>query len=266
MSIHPTALVDPTAEIHETAEIGPYVVIEKNVRIGAGTRLMPFVHICEGVTIGENNKIHSHAVIGDAPQHLAYDGGPRRTVIGDHNDIREYVTVHRSYAAEGETRIGNRCLLMVNSHVGHDSIIGDNVILTNGALLAGHVTVMDRAIISGNCGVHQFVRIGRFAMMQGLAGVSKDVPPYMIMATGMNTVAGINVIGLRRAGFSQEARNQIKQAYRILFRQGNSVPSALAKIKACGFGPEVQEIITFIEGSKRGICTQGRRGATQDEE
>lgn len=260
MPIHPTALVDPGARIHENAEIGPYSIIENNAQVGAGTRVMPFVHIYEGVTIGENNTIHSHAVLGDKPQHLAYDGGPRRTVIGDHNTLREYVTVNRPFHADGETRIGNHCFLMANSHVGHDSVLGDHVILTNGALLGGHVTVMDRAIISGNCGVHQFVRIGRLVMMQGLSGASKDVPPYMVTVR-INEVAGLNVIGMRRAGFSQEARNQVKQAYRILYREGNSVPAALEKLKAGGFGPEVQEIITFIDGSKRGICAPVRQSS-----
>ncbi|NQU43940.1 acyl-ACP--UDP-N-acetylglucosamine O-acyltransferase [bacterium] len=252
MAIHPTAVVSGGAQIHETAEIGPYVVIDEGVRIGAGTRIGPFVHILGLTTIGQENVIHSHVVIGDRPQHTAYDGRPRRVVIGDRNVIREHVTIHRPYEEEAETRIGNDCFFMVSSHVGHDSIVGDGVIMTNGSMLGGHVTVSERAIISGNASVHQFVRIGRFAMMQGLSGLSKDLPPFCVVR-GINNVAGLNTVGLRRAGFSPAARQEIKQAYRILFREGNSIPRALEMLRVAEFGPEVAEMIDFIESSKRGV-------------
>jgi UDP-N-acetylglucosamine acyltransferase len=253
MSIHPTALVDSTAVVHESAEIGPFAILEANVRIGAGTRVGPYVHIHANVSIGENNVFHSHCVIGDAPQHLAYKGEPRGTVIGNGNVFREHATVHRSFQEEHPTTIGDDCLFMVNSHVGHDSVVGNRVILTNGSLLGGHVEIQDFAIISGNSTIHQFVRIGRFVMMQGLSGSSKDVPPFC-MAADKNEVVGLNVVGLRRAGFNTAARNEIKRAFHVLYREGHSVPRALELLRAGNPGPEVKEMITFIEGSKKGIC------------
>lgn len=263
MPIHPTAIIDPTAEIHESAEIGPCALIEKNCRVGAGTKIHPFACIHEGTTIGENNEIHSHTVIGGKPQHLAYKGEPTFTVIGNNNVIREYVSIHRPFHPGAETRIGNDCFFMAGSHVGHDSIVKNRVILTNGALLAGHVTVEDFAVISGNATVHQFVRIGRFAMMQGLSGVSKDVPPFMVVA-GVNTIAGMNIIGMRRGGLTQQARNEVKQVFRVIYRQGNSVPRAVQLLKEMNLASEGREILEFIESSKRGIVSV-MRGKGEEE-
>ncbi|MBN1867678.1 acyl-ACP--UDP-N-acetylglucosamine O-acyltransferase [Candidatus Sumerlaeota bacterium] len=265
MAIHPTAIVDPQAEIHETAEIGPYVVIDGQVRIGARTRLMPYVHVDGETTIGEDNVIHMGAVIGHGAQVLGKDLEPGRLTIGNGNTIREYASIHRSFVEGGCTEIGDRCYIMGFSHVGHDCKLGNEVILVNGALLSGHVEVGDNAFISGNCLVHQFVRIGRRTMFQGRAGVGKDVPPFMMVA-GVNNVVGINVIGLRRAGFSAQARKEIRQAYKILCRSGLSVPNALARLREGGFGPEVQEIVDFARDSKRGICGfRGRRRGEQDD-
>ena len=253
MPIHPTAIIDPKAEIHETAEIGPYVIIEGNVRIGARTRLMAFVHVNGETTIGEDNIIHMGAVIGHWPQDIHYHGEPRGLVIGNRNTIREHASIHRATKEDIPTRVGDDCFLMGNSHIGHDCQIGSGIIIANNAMLAGHVIVEDRANISGGCAVHQFTRIGRFVMMQGHSGVGKDVPPFMITA-GTNRVHSLNIIGLKRAGFSIQARNEIKAAYRILYRQGYSITHAVEELKAGGFGPEVQEIIDFIAKSKRGIC------------
>lgn len=253
MSIHPTALVDPGAQLDSTVEVGPYAIIGAETRIGARTRIGAFCCIHPGVEMGADNEVHTHACIGDKPQHLAYDGGPRRTVIGNHNILREGVTIHRPFHADGETRIGDHCLLMVNSHVGHDSLLHDRVVLTNGALIAGHVTIEDNVIVSGNAGIHQFVRIGRFAMIQGCSALTKDLTPFVLM-NRVNRVCGINVVGLRRAGFDAAARQAIKHAYKILFRQGHSVPRALQILRDSSPGPEVQELIAFVEQSKRGIC------------
>ncbi|HBF35088.1 TPA: acyl-[acyl-carrier-protein]--UDP-N-acetylglucosamine O-acyltransferase [Candidatus Sumerlaeota bacterium] len=262
MPIHPTAIIDPSAQIDPTTEIGPYVIIDKDVKIGAGNKIHPFVSIHAGTTIGDNNEIYSYAVIGGVPQHLAYKGEPTRTFIGNNNVFRENVTIHRPFKVESETRVGSDCFFMTGSHVGHDCVLGSKIILTNGCMLAGHVEVGDNVVISGNATVHQFVRIGRGAMMQGLSGISKDLPPFM-MASAVNHVAGMNIVGMRRAGISQAARTEIKQAFRILYRQGNSVPRALDALKSGNFGPEVGEIIAFIEGSKRGVLS-GERGSNAE--
>ncbi|MFP4579694.1 MAG: acyl-ACP--UDP-N-acetylglucosamine O-acyltransferase [Candidatus Sumerlaeia bacterium] len=254
MSIHATALVDASAEIHDSVEVGPYAIIGENVKIGPGCKIGPYVMIHENVTMGAENVFHAHAVIGDAPQHLAYKGEPREVIIGNRNIFREHTTVHRSYEEGTATTIGDDCLFMVASHVGHDSHVGNRVILTNGALLGGHVDIADNVIMSGNSAIHQFVKVGRFAMIRGMGGATKDVPPFVVVRE-INNVCGINTIGLRRAGFSPEARKEIKQAFRILFRQGNSVPRALEKIRAMNPGPEAMELVTFVENSKRGICS-----------
>jgi len=254
VSIHPTAIVDPKAELDETVEVGPYVIIEGGVRIGARTRIMAHAHINGNTTIGEDNVIHMGAVIGHEPQDIGYDGAPNRLVIGDRNTFREYVSIHRASSPETETRVGSDCFLMGFSHIGHDCHVGDRVIVANYSMLGGHAEVQDGVNISGGCAVHQFTRIGRYAMLQGLSGASKDVPPFMT-AMRVNRVSGPNIVGLRRAGFSAQARREIRAASKVLFREGNSVPRALEKLRQGGFGPEVQEMIEFIEKSKRGICS-----------
>jgi UDP-N-acetylglucosamine acyltransferase len=265
MPIHPTAIVSSEAQIHEAADIGPYVVVDGPVRIGARTRVLPYVHLSGDTVIGEDNIIHMGCVIGYEPQDLGYKGESRRLEIGNGNVFREHVTIHRASKADTVTRIGDQCFLMVNCHVGHDCQIGNRVIIANNTMLAGHVVLHDGANISGGCAIHQFTRIGRFVMMQGMSGIGKDVPPFLV-ALGVNRIGGINVIGLRRAGFTAEARSQIKTAHRILYREGNSVAVALEKLKAGGFGPEVAEMIAFIEGSRRGICRRLLREASDDDD
>lgn len=253
MAIHPTAIIDPRAEIHETAEIGPYAVISGPARIGANCRIWNHAHIGGELQMGEANEVHPFAIVGHVPQITNYDGKLRRTLIGNRNVFREGVSVHWASKDEGATVIGDDCLFMANSHIAHDCRIGNRVILVNGALLAGHVEVQDSAFISGNSVVHQFVRIGRFVMFRGLSGVGKDVCPFM-MVSGIDRLAWkINRVGLSRSGFTPQARNEIKRAHRVLFRDGNSVPRAVEILKAGDPGPEIQEIITFIEGSQRGI-------------
>ena len=253
MAIHSTAIVDPKAELHESVEVGPYAIIEGGVRIGAGTRVMAHAYINGETTIGEDNAIHMGAIIGHEPQHAAYDGAPRRTLIGDRNVIREYMTINGSFEDEGTTTVGDDCFLMTSSHIGHDCHVGNKIILANGALVGGHSTIEDGVFLSGNVAVHQFVRIGRPVMIQGGAGVSQDVPPFMIVRS-VNAVAGLNVIGMRRAGVTAEARRDIKAAFKIMYRGGNSVTRAVEILKAGGYGAEVGEIVAFIESSKRGVC------------
>lgn len=254
MPIHPTAVIDPGATLHESVEVGPYVVIEANVTIGANTKIYPFVHIMEGVEMGEENVVHSHAVLGDAPQHLAYDGSPRRVKIGNKNVLREYVTVNRPFESENMTTIGDGCFLMANSHVGHDSHLGDGVILTNNALIAGHCEISNNVILSGSAAVHQFVRVGRLAFVRGLSGATKDLPPFCIVRE-INRICGLNTVGMRRAGIEAQARKEIKDVYRILFREQHSVSRALEILESRDLGAEAREMIDFVKTSKRGICS-----------
>jgi UDP-N-acetylglucosamine acyltransferase len=203
--IHPTAVIDPQAQLDASVSVGPYAVIDAHVVVGPRCAIGAQVHLTGHTTIGANNRFHTGAVIGDAPQDLKYQNEPTRLVVGDDNVFREHVTVHRSNQLAEATVIGHRNFLMAHSHVGHNSCLGNHIILANGALLGGHVSVEDRAFISGNCLVHQFVRIGTLALMQGGAAVSQDLPPYTI-ARGDNGICGLNSVGLRRAGFTSEQR------------------------------------------------------------
>lgn len=251
--IHPTAIIDPAAQLDSSVEIGPHVIIDGPVTVGAGTRIMANSHISGRTVIGENNEIHIGAVIGHTPQHLAYKGGDSGVRVGNGNVFREYVTIHRGYHPGQDTIIGDKNFLMACSHIGHDSLLGNNVIMANGALLAGHTHVEDNANISGNVAVHQYVRVGRLAMIGGLSKVIKDVPPFMIV-DGISLVHGLNTVGLRRAGYDLLTREQIKEAYRILYRSGLNVPQAVERLEVelDGVAP-VQELIAFIRKSVRGI-------------
>jgi UDP-N-acetylglucosamine acyltransferase len=263
--IHPTAIIDPHAELHETVEVGPYVVIEGGVRIGKGTRILAHAYINGETTIGEDNVIHMGATIGHEPQDISYDGSPRRLEIGDRNVFREHVSIHRASKPDKITRVGSDCFLMVGSHVAHDCQVGNHVIMANNALLGGHSVVGDRANLSGGCAVHQFCRVGRLAMIQGCTPMTKDLPPFMI-ASGLNQVRGLNVIGMRRAGFSAAARSEVKAAFRILYTEGNSLSTSIAKLEAGNFGPEVAELILFLKESKRGVCLRFSGAALHDED
>ncbi|MCX8108962.1 MAG: acyl-ACP--UDP-N-acetylglucosamine O-acyltransferase [Verrucomicrobiae bacterium] len=255
--IHPTAVVHREAELDPTVKVGPYVIIDAHVKVGARCVIGPYVHLTGHTEIGSDNIFHAGCVIGDAPQDLKYKGQPTRLRIGDHNVFREHATVHRSNHPEEDTVIGSYNFLMAHSHVGHNARVGDNVILANGALLAGHTLVQDGAIISGNCLVHQFTRVGALALMQGGAAVSKDVPPCTI-AWGQNSICGLNVIGLRRAGVSPEERLELKRLYHAVFRSGTAVRKAVASAKMVYTGHWARLILEFIEESRRGVCTHAR--------
>jgi UDP-N-acetylglucosamine acyltransferase len=251
--IHSTAVVHPGASVDPSVEIGPFSVIDEHVVVGAGCRVGPHVHLTGWTTLGTGNRIHSGCVIGDAPQDLKYRDEPTELCIGDDNVFREHVTVHRSAKAGEATRIGSRNFLMVNSHVGHNSELGNHILLANGALIAGHVHIADRVFISGNCLVHQFVRIGTLALMQGGAGIGKDLPPFTI-ARGINGICGLNVVGLRRAGFSPEQRLELKRLYHALFRGGRKFSDALAAARMEFTGETARTLIDFVSAGKRGIC------------
>jgi len=251
--IHPTAVIAPEAELAEHVEVGPYVIIEGPVRVGPGCVLRPHVHLIGPLTLGHDNSIFTGAVLGERPQHLKYNGEPTGVEIGDHNVFREYVTVHRGTTHSWTTRIGSHNFFMANAHVGHDCQIGNHCILANSALLGGHCLVEDRVYLSGNSAVHQFIRIGRLAMLSGVSATTKDVPPFVIQQL-VNIVQGVNVVGMRRAGFTGEQINAVRRAYHIIYREGHVLPVALAKVEQeLGAIDVVAEMLTFIRQSSRGI-------------
>lgn len=258
--IHATAVVDSRAQLGPNVAIGPYSVIDSAVQIGEGSSIGPHVHLTGHTTIGRNNRFHAGCVIGDEPQDLKYRGEPTRLRIGDGNIFREHVTVHRSRMVEEETRVGNGNLFMAHSHVGHNCIIGDQVILANGALLGGHSIVEDRAFISGNCLVHQFARVGKMALMQGGSAISKDLPPFTV-ARGDNGMAGLNTIGLRRAGMDSTARLELRRLYHRLFRSGLKLKDAVAQARVEFNGEAARHMIEFIASTSRGICRDTAQGA-----
>jgi len=257
MLIHPTAVVDPRAQIDPSAEVGPYAIIGPDVQIGPRTHILAHACITGHTIIGADNEIHMGAIIGSGPQHLAYKGAPTYTTIGDRNILREYVSINGSYAEGGRTVIGHDNYLMISSHVGHDCLLGNRIVLCNCSLLAGHVEVQDQVFISGLVAVHQFARLGRLVMCAGITRVNRDVPPFM-MVYGDSEVIGLNVVGLRRAGISAAAHAELRKAYRILYEEKRSLPSAITALKSELHGPEVQHLVEFLEETKRGICG-GRR-------
>jgi UDP-N-acetylglucosamine acyltransferase len=251
--IHPSAIISPGAQLDSSVEIGPYSVIDGQVSLGPGCRVGPHVYLTGRTTIGPDNCFHSHCVIGDAPQDVKYKDAPTGLRIGAHNLFREGATVHRSAKPGEDTVIGSHNFLMVNSHVGHNARLGDHVILANGALLGGHAEVEDRVFISGNCLVHQFVRVGQLAIMQGGSAISQDLPPFMV-ARGGNSICGLNTIGLRRAGFSPADRLELKRLYQKLFLSGLNLSRAVAEAKKEVVSASARHLLEFIAASKRGIC------------
>jgi UDP-N-acetylglucosamine acyltransferase len=252
--IDSTARISPTARIEGDVEIGPNVIVGDHSVIGSGTRIMANAVIGPWTTLGQDNIIHYGAIIGHDPQDFGYGGEESRLEVGNGNCFREYVTIHRGNREGTATVIGDNNYFMVQSHVAHNCSIGNNVILAGGALLAGHVTMEDRVIVSGNCVVHQFCRIGTLSMMRGLSRTSRDVPPFCIMDE-THTVRTINLVGLRRNGFDSGRVRAIKNAFKVLFRGGPNMRENLAAVEA---EPEVTEdvryLLDFIKSSKRGVC------------
>jgi UDP-N-acetylglucosamine acyltransferase len=254
--IHPTAIIDSKAEISEGVEIGPFSVIEKNVSIGEGTKIGPHVVIREGTYIGKQCQISQFASIGEAPQSVGYKGEKTSLQIGDHNIIREFVTLHRgTIKGGGKTVIGNENFLMAYSHVAHDCQIGNQVVMANGATLAGHILIEDFAIIGGLSAIHQFCRVGTYAIIGGLSGVLMDIPPYTKAQGDRTKLFGLNTIGLKRANFSEKTLKALKKAYRIIFRSGLTLEKAMKQVgeDEISWTPEVQHFLQFIQCSKRGI-------------
>jgi len=254
MAIHRTAIIDSRAEIDPNVEIGPYAVIDGPVKIKTGTRVMAHAYVTGWTEIGADNEIHPGAVLGNAPQDQAYKNAESYLKIGDRNIIREHAQIHRGTVAGSSTIIGDDNFLMATSHVGHNCRIGNSVTLANGALLAGYVEVGNHAFISGNCVAHQFVRIGEYALMRGLSATSRDVPPYAII-DWQHTVRGVNVVGLKRAGFDEQRIRAIKEAFRVLFRKGRNMSLALKEVEEREWAnSDVSALLDFIKFSKRGVC------------
>ncbi len=254
--IHPTALVDPSAEIEEEVEIGPYAVIGPRVFIGRGTRIGAHVVIERNTRIGERNVIHHHAIIGTDPQHLAYKGEESWVEIGNENIIREFVTIHRGTALdEGVTRVGHRCLLMAYVHIAHDCSLGNEVIMANGATLGGHVRVGHRVVFGGLSAAHQFCRIGSYAFVSAMSGVDKDVPPFVKVFGIPAKIQGLNLVGLRRAGFSKDTIRRLSQALGIFLDGPGRISEVLEELRDAFPGdPQVEEFIRFLENpSRQGI-------------
>jgi UDP-N-acetylglucosamine acyltransferase len=251
--IHPTVVISAEAELADNVVVGPGVVIEGKVRIGPDCVLRPHACLCGPLTMGRGNIVFPGAVLGERPQHLKYNDEPTSLEIGDGNIFREHVTIHRGTTHSMTTRIGSCNFFMANSHVGHDCIIGNRCILTNGCLVGGHCTLQDNAYLSGNSAVHQFVRIGRLALLSGCSATTKDIPPFVVQQY-IDTVVGINLVGMRRAGMTNAQINAVRQAFRILFREGLPLPAALARLeRELGAVDTVQEMIAFLRECPKGI-------------
>lgn len=265
--IHPTAVVSSSARIGRGVTIGPQCFIDEQVVIGDGCVIGPQACILRHTTLGARCQVHARTVLGDVPQDRSFAGGDSYVVIGDDCILREGVTIHRGTQPGSTTRLGNGCLLMAGAHVAHNCVVGEQVTLINNATLAGHVHVGDRAVLSANCLVHQFTRIGRLAMLAGASGVQMDVPPFcMTQSMNTNTIVGLNVVGLRRAEFSPDERREIKAAFNVLYRSGLLVPQAVERLEREFHSPHVRELVDFIKGSKRGICKFVRDAEAEPQE
>ena len=264
VSIHPSAIVSPSAQIGADVQIGPYCIIEPGVVIGSGCTILSGAVIKEATTLGENNHIMERAIIGGFPQHVHVPDQPGRVVIGSHNTIRENATIHRALLPDHATIVGDHCMLMVNVHVAHDCHLGNHVIATNNAMMAGHVQVADRAYISGAAGVHQFCRVGTLAMIGGQAHLVQDAPPYVTVDGLSSLVVGLNKIGLRRAGFKQAAIQEIMKAYRLIYRSGLRWADVLEQLRTSFPTGPAAVFYEFLSTTARGIVSERRAppGAT----
>ncbi len=248
------AVVSKKAKIAEDVEIAPFAIIEDDVEIGRLVKIWPHAHICSGTVIGEETQVHMGAVVGHLPQDLTFDANKKTYVkIGKRTVIREYATIHRATKEGMATTIGDNCYLMAVSHVGHDCHIGDNVIIANCALLAGHVEVGDSTFISGNVVVHQFCRIGGHVIVGGFSGINMDVPPYMLVR-GPSVIRGVNLVALRRAKFPRDTIHKITEAFKLLYRSNLNTTQAVDEIKKIGPSKELDYLVEFIQNAKRGIC------------
>ena len=259
--IHPTAVVHAGAQLDTDVELGPYVVIGEDVQIGSGTYVGPHC-IIEFSTIGKNNQFTGAAYVGMPPQDFSYHGEHTRFTMGDSNIIREGVSLHRGSHATNLTSMGSNCMLMANTHLGHDCRAGSNIVMVNSSAAAGHVQIGDRALISGLAGIHQFTRIGKFAMLSGGGMANQDIIPYVIAQGDRAKPVGLNLVGMKRNGFSRETIKSVKHVFKTLFFRGLLLKDAIAKLRAENLPPEAALILDFCEGTKRGIA-RPRRNARE---
>jgi len=263
MAIHSNAFVDEGVVIDPSNDIAAGVVIEKGVTIGQDNVIAANAFIGEGTSIGDGNEIQVGAVIGSPPQDLTYGGEPTFVRIGNGNNFREYVTIHRASRPGGETVVGDNCMIMVGSHVAHDCEIGNDVTMANGCHLGGHVSVGSGAFLSGGTFVHQFCRIGRLVMFGALGMAVKDLPPFMMCVGNRARVHGVNIVGLRRAGFDPMLRREIQDAYRVLYRGGLTMSEAIEML-GLSTVPEVLELVRFLQESARGVASGASDGRALD--
>lgn len=256
MKIHPTAIVSPEAVLAEGVEVGPYTTIGRDVTIGKNTVIGPHTVIDDHTDIGESCNIFQFCSIGAPPQDLKYKGEPTRVIIGNNNTIREFVTIHRATTSDiGKTVIGNHNLIMAYSHIAHNCILGNFIVMANAATLAGHVLVEDFAIVGGLSAMHQFTRVGAHVMLGGMSAGPKDIPPYTMASGNRAKLFGLNLIGLKRRKFSDDTIKKLKGAYHTVFRENLQLKDALQKARdEFGDCPEVRHFIEFISESKRGVC------------
>jgi UDP-N-acetylglucosamine acyltransferase len=254
VQIHPSAIVDPSAEIGAGTIIGPYCVIAPEVMLGEKCWLQHHVTLCGPMRAGARNKFYAYCSIGQQTQDLKYQGEPTYLEIGDDNTFREFVTINRSTISEGKTRVGSRGNFLAYSHIGHDCTVGDEVVFSNNGTLAGHVQVGNHAVMGGLTAVHQFCRIGRFAIMGGCSKIVQDVPPFMIADGNPAEIRGVNLVGLERKGFTPESVKWIKEAFRLIYRSKYNTRQAMEAIqKELPQNEEITQIIEFIGQSERGI-------------
>lgn len=254
--IHPTAIIEPGAQLGADVRIGPYAYVAATARLGDGCILAPHSAVMDHTTLGARCTLHTGAVIGDAPQDLSFNGEPSYVVTGDDCIFREGVTIHRGTKPGTTTRIGNRVFMMANSHAAHNCEVADHVIMANGVLLGGYVTVGERAFLGGGAAVHQFCRVGRLAMVGALCFLSKDLPPFCVSVPSQNSlVYGLNTIGLRRNGLDAAQRAQIKKAFHTLYRSGLNTTQARDRLRTeADSNPFAAEFADFIAVAKRGLC------------
>lgn len=266
MPIHSSAVINSKANIDPTASIGPNCIIEKSAVIGKNVTIWQNVYIGPYTSIGDNTEIHMGAVIGHTPQDFSFKKDCVSYLkIGKNNIIREYANIHRASKEGGTTSVGDDNFLMGFTHIAHDCIIGNNIIMGNGTIVAGHATIEDKAVISGNCAIHQFARVGKLAMIAGITRVNKDVPPYML-CKGDSEIWSINLIGLRRSGIPLTSIRTIKDAFRILYLSGLNVSNAIVQLEDLRSTKEVSEIIDFIKSSKRGISRYFKQEMAEEDE
>lgn len=260
VAIHPTAVVDPRASLGIDVSIGPFVVVEGQVQIGDHTVLDAGAQIKRYTTLGAHNHVHSMACVGGEPQDLKFRGEVTSLEIGDRNKIREFSTIHRGTEGGGEmTRVGSDNLVMAYAHIAHDCTIGDGNVLANAATLAGHVTIGDRVVVGGLSAVHQFVNIGDCAFIGGKTGVAQDVPPFMLAVGERATLRGLNLIGLRRQGFSTEEIHALKSTYKLIWRSNQERNEVMQQVETeLGHFPQVMKLLDFIRASKRGTISPER--------